>query len=226
MLSEEAKALQETNKERSALARQSRNKKNGINTSKAPFNDYTDKQIEKKHSDVYSYSMSEPVLWKEFRTWPEEHQREYIFSLRERFNVLDVMLADMWRLNKKYFSQFVKKIHANVGGTAKKCKPSENDKGRFALWCLRIPDISEEKEIQDDAPTPEMIKEAVEEICEPVVKKVPDFVCNSGEWTFTGDLRSIIEELPSIFQFRDDYVKTNYYVRIKCKKKDVAVNGQ
>lgn len=232
MLSEEVEVLQETNKERSTLARQSKNKKNGINTSKTPFNDYTDKQIEKKHSDVHSYSMSEPVLWKEFRTWPEEYQREYIFSLRERFNVLDVMLADMWGLNHKYFGQFVKKIHANVGGTAKKCKPSENDKGRFALWCLSILDIPEKKEVKDDTPTPEMIKEAVAEAFAPIIDKAkkaaepPEFVVSSGEWTFTGDLRSIIEGLPAIFQFRDDYTKTNYRVRIQFMKEEVPMNGQ
>lgn len=205
MLSEEAKVLQETNQERSTLARQSKNKKNGTNTSKAPFNDYTDKQIEKKHSDVHSYSMSEPVLWKEFRTWPEEYQREYIFSLRERFNVLDVMLADMWGLNRQYFGRFIKKIHANVGGTTKKYKPSENDKGRFALWCLSILDIPEVKQTK---------------VAEP-----PEFVVSSGEWTFTGDLRSIIEGLPAIFQFRDDYTKTNYRVRIQFMKEEVPVNG-
>lgn len=65
-----------------------------------PDDNLTRKEKASLSKDLGIYKMGEPVYWKEFRTWPEEFQKEYFEKLDERFNVGNAVVGKMMEVGE------------------------------------------------------------------------------------------------------------------------------
>lgn len=97
-------------KERKNIARSARNKKCGSKTKYVglPHDKMTRKQWEKKNTDIYTFNMSKPSTWLEFKSVPKDIQVEYINNLIEKYGVTTGAIARMMGVSgqtvRNYFS--------------------------------------------------------------------------------------------------------------------------
>lgn len=71
--------------------------------------DYLTKgQLKKMNGEVKTYKLNEPMLWKEFKTMPLEHQETYLQSLISKFGVHLTQIAKMMRCDTSSLYKYVK----------------------------------------------------------------------------------------------------------------------
>lgn len=76
------------------------------------------------NGETKSYHMEKPVEWEVFKKWPEDLQRAYLIGLREKFNVIDVEIAEMLGCSRATVS-FLKKRLGIANGKYKRGKLRE-----------------------------------------------------------------------------------------------------
>lgn len=125
-------------RDRSITARSARNKRthNGKGGRvRFPSDNLTKKEREAMNGECVSYRMNEPIIWADFKNWPEEHQKTYILLLRKKYNVPDKYIAEMMGVHAVSLCKHLVKIGLGTGsssGPSKKKKGSWDREGFYA----------------------------------------------------------------------------------------------
>ena len=83
--------------ERKRIGRGDFNKKRkGGRFVRLPSDNLTKKEREKMNGECLQYNMNAPVKWREFLTWPQDLQREYIEKLMDFYNAKNEDIAKMF----------------------------------------------------------------------------------------------------------------------------------
>lgn len=98
-----------------------------------PSDNLTKKEREAMNSECKTYRMNDPVSWGEFKTWPKEHQINYIKLLRKKYGVPDKCIGEMMGVTKSAFSNLVTSLGIGVGKKHNSWKVW--DKEGFYTWC-------------------------------------------------------------------------------------------
>lgn len=124
-------------KDKKITARSARNKR--THTGKGgrvrfPSDNLTKKEREAMNGEVKSYRMNDPVSWKEFKSWPEEHQITYIKLLRQKYNAPDKAIAIMMGVSRPHLCRYIGELGLSLGRGANKKSDSWDEDGFYA-WC-------------------------------------------------------------------------------------------
>lgn len=96
----------------------------------------TKKEREAMNGECKSYRMNDPISWKEFKTWPSEHQITYIKLLRAKYNAPDKYIAEMMGISRPCLCNLVVDLGLGTGkshGAANK-KNIWDKEGFYAWW--------------------------------------------------------------------------------------------
>ena len=121
-------------KEKKFTARSARNKRTHTGKGgrvRLPSDNLTKKEREAMNGKCVTYRMNEPITWEEFKTWPEEHQKNYILLLRKKYNIPDIELANMMGVSQFTISNKIFELGINVGKNGRK---RTWDKEGFLAW--------------------------------------------------------------------------------------------
>lgn len=111
--------FQQTSAERKRIGRGDYNKKRkGGRYVHLPSDHLSQKEIDKMNGEVRNYNLSAPVIWREFKLWPQDLQVEYIRKLETNYNARTAVIAEMMGIGEWTLQQHRKKIGfpAKVGG--------------------------------------------------------------------------------------------------------------
>lgn len=87
------------------------------------------KELKAMNGECKSYRMGDPISWDVFKTWPEEHQKNYILHVREKYNVPNAVLAKAMGANEVTLNQYIKCLNIPQ---EKETRP--NDISGFLAW--------------------------------------------------------------------------------------------
>lgn len=147
-----------------------------------PSDNLSKKELMKMSGECKSYRLNEPMTWAEFKAMPNDIQITYIKLLRQKFDVPDGKLAEMFGTSKDGTSRRFKKLGLNEGKTRKR---KNWDKEGFFAWWHGV----------DQLPTP-VPEEPTEE---PVIEEVPVITSEEPEVYVEDDLP--VEEQDCAFTF-------------------------
>lgn len=100
-------------KEKGSIGRSARNRKTHTGKGgrvRLPSDNLSKKELMKMSGECKSYRLNEPMSWKEFMSMPDDIKVTYIKLLRQKFNVPDKNLAEMFSINKDYICRTFKKL--------------------------------------------------------------------------------------------------------------------
>lgn len=85
-------------KERRNLAGQAKNRKRGSRSKKCtlPSDNLTLAEIRKKNGAISVYKIGKPISWDEFKSYPNNIQREYLEWIRDNLNANPALTANMF----------------------------------------------------------------------------------------------------------------------------------
>lgn len=164
-------SIQKKNVARSARSTRSHNGKRGA--VKFPSDYLSKKELKAMNGPVNTYRMNSPISWEEFKSYPDEHKKTYIQLLRNKFNVPDKYIADMFGLAPNSLNRWFKclGLAKGAGNGAKTW-----DKEGFLAWRGGAPEAVKpsetpvEEEVEESYETP--VEEAVEVTGEIITKVV------------------------------------------------------
>lgn len=83
------------------IARGAIAKKNGCKSKKCtlPQDQMTEAQLKRRNGDMATYEMKKPMAWNTFKKAPNDIQKEYVSYLRDKYNVNNKALAEMFRVS-------------------------------------------------------------------------------------------------------------------------------
>lgn len=113
------------------------------------------------NGECKSYRLNDPISWQEFSSMPDDLKVTYIKLLRQKFNVPDKYLAEMFGVNKDYLYRRFKAL--GLGREIKTSHPKWDKEGFYA-WANGV----------DKLPTP-VAEEPVPE-AEPIQEEPEAFV--------------------------------------------------
>lgn len=85
---------------------------------KFPSDYLTKKERDAMNGEVKSYRMNEPMTWKEFREMPEDLQKEYIKSIRKKYNISDKALSQALGVCPQTFCKHIRGLGIALGRSA------------------------------------------------------------------------------------------------------------
>lgn len=91
---------------------------------KFPSDYLSQKKLRALSGEVKSYRLNDPMNWAEFKAMPDDIKADYIRALRERFNVSDSHIADMFGCHKVTLCNYLKTIGC----------PSGPHRGKYTQW--------------------------------------------------------------------------------------------
>lgn len=96
-----------------------------------PDDNLTRKEKAALSKDLGTYKLGEPVYWEEFKTWPEDIQKEYFAKLDEKFNVGTIPVANMMGCGHATISR----LRKNLGiPKAVSDRPTKKQLKKFEDW--------------------------------------------------------------------------------------------
>lgn len=115
---------------------------------KFPSDYLSEKEKRKMNGEIKTFKMNQPISWDEFKTYPDDIKRQYIRSLRIRFQVPDKLIAEMMGVPKSTFGLWMQNLNITVG---KGHKPNFTDAMKTAWdnWRLRITHVKDDGKIAD-----------------------------------------------------------------------------
>lgn len=130
-----------------------------------------------------SFRLNDPMGWDEFKSMPDDLKVTYIKLLRQKFNVPDKNIAEMFGINKDYIYRQFKAL-----GLGKEIKTSHPkwDKEGFWAWVNGV----------DKLPTP-VIEEPEHSEPDPVNREEPEaFVEEDVPWSIPETVHEIYKPVP------------------------------
>lgn len=105
---------------------------------KFPSDYMTEKEKKAMNGECKSYRMNDPIMYRELKKWPEEHQKTYIKLLRSKYNVPDCEIAKAMGVAQQTFSRYIKTLNMSLGkkagGGARSWKGSDYERAFHAWW--------------------------------------------------------------------------------------------
>lgn len=225
-LSDEEWELQQDCREKKSVAASAHKQRThcGKGGCKLPSDFMTKKEIKAMNGECVKYaSLKGPMNWTEFKRLPGDLKKEYVLSIRERFNAPNNAIADMFNVSPTCISKYFKCLGLVMSShEAAKSRWKEWDEQGFNVWRGRIVELPEipVSDTKDDSVVSEVVENtpetpvepAGEEIdipAEPVVVEnagVPEVVSETrverkravpgtGKMTFDGPIEEIVETL-------------------------------
>lgn len=104
--------FQQTSRERKRIGAGAYARKKGSKTRKCtlPSDNLTAGQIKKRNGEIMEYKLNKPMKWKEFRSMPEDLQKEYIQKLASEKKAKAKDVAEMLGIHKNYLSDYTRTL--------------------------------------------------------------------------------------------------------------------
>ena len=111
-MTNEEYVFQQTSRERKRIGAGAYARKNGSRTRKCtlPSDNMTAGQIKKRNGEIMQYKLNQPMKWKEFKSMPEDLQKEYIQKLASEKKARAKDVAEMLGIHKNYFSDHARTL--------------------------------------------------------------------------------------------------------------------
>lgn len=178
-----------------------------------PSDKLTPKQLKERNGKVMSYNLNKPMSWKTFKSLDNETQSQYLYGLAHKYHARAKDVAEMFGLNRNYFSQW---LHGKSWG--KDIFPHTGRSSPHSEWLAFLargdseaaeatedPDVSEPSEApkNDDAP--------------PVKVKLAGALSSAdrGCVVYTGKPAAICERAYQLLDKDDEYTVTITFVKKK-----------
>lgn len=167
----------------------------------------TKKELKAMNGEVKNFNLNKPMYWDTFKSMPDDLKKEYINGLREKFDVPDMKIAEMFGVIPNTVSRFFKCYGLAETHKRGNRKWDEDGWDRWRGAKIDLPEIPVVEENAEDASeTP--VELAGEEIDIPVENKVEEnqgcscdhverkrAVPGNGKMTFDGPIEEIVETL-------------------------------
>ena len=166
------------------LAKNATKRKCGAKSKKCTLpSDYlTSKQIRERNGKIVSFNLNAPMTWSQYITLPDDIKKEYILTLRKKYNANQKVIAEMFGCAESTISSEMKRLNLRLG---RAIRMTSTEIHEFRKWVAG--DIEEPMK-KEEAP----IK------CEPVLdepKKSLEVHISGGQLSFTGNAGNICEAL-------------------------------
>ena len=191
----------QTSFERKHLGRGAFSKVNGSRSKycRLPTDGMTQKQIEKEHGQMYTYNLSKPMTYKEFKKLPEDLKVEYIRKLTFEHKGRAIEIAEMFGVDQSCACKVIKR---NIGNEY----PMKNKKSTSDEWVAFICDepLSKPKEKKEEVPVE---VESVPEAAPCVFKNeaVPVFSIDSGTIHISGNPHAVLAKFLMMLEGDAEY---------------------
>ena len=153
-MSDEKYELMQDTREKAITARSAHNTRTHCGKGgavKFPSDNLTKKEREAMNSECKSYRMNDPMTWEQFKAMPDDLKVIYIKALRNKYNVPDTYIANMFGVVNSAASKLFNDLGLGVGKSRSgRCKW---DKDGFLTWCNGVkvePKEEAAPESQDD----------------------------------------------------------------------------
>lgn len=134
-MSDEQYELMQDTRDKKITARSAHNKRTHCGKGGAvrfPSDNLTKKEREAMNGECKSYRMNDPMSWNEFKELPDDLKVCYIKALRQKYNVPDRCLAEMFGIGNNAVYHMFKKL--GLGKGAGKGAHHDWDKEGFLAW--------------------------------------------------------------------------------------------
>ena len=191
-------------KEKKRTARGSFNKRTHAGKGgkvKFPSDYLSRKELKAMNGEPKTYKLNSPMKWEEFKAMPEDLQIVYITKIREKYNVSDLKLADMFGVTKDKVARHFKKVGLSSGIKGKR---AGFDSDGFFAWCNCVPVAAADDVAVEEPDEFPVFEEEVCPVPDVVVKQNP-IVPVSGSMTFQGSAMDALNAIGQILC--DTYVQ-------------------
>ena len=173
-----------------------------------PHEHMSKKEIKAMNGEVKNFNLNKPMYWDIFKSMPDDLKKEYINGLREKFDVPDGKIAEMFGVGvntiSRYFKCYGLAIPHNRG--TRKWDVDGWDRWRGAKIDLPEVPAVDEIEAENASETPvEPVREEIDILAENKTMRNPDVpyahqtvkraVPANGNMTFDGPIEEIVETL-------------------------------
>lgn len=126
---------------------------------KFPSDYMTRKELKSMNGECIKYaSLKKPMTWEEFKALPDDLKVEYIKSLREKFNVPDTVIAEMFDVRKNTLCNWFKCLGLSKGVGSGNGKKTWNQDGWLAWYSGASPDAVKPSETPVEAAEEENVE--------------------------------------------------------------------
>ena len=101
---------------------------------KFPSDYMTEKERKAMSGECKSYRMNSPMTWNEFKDMPDDLKILYIKAIREKYNVPDKNIANMFGISAPVMSRYFKCLGLAQGKAVSGSKRTWDKEG-FLAWC-------------------------------------------------------------------------------------------
>jgi len=177
-MNEAEKVFYDDVREKKQIAQNAFKKKGGLNTAKAPFNNYTKPQADKKNGDISTFNLNRPMDWASFKMMPVDLQRKYLLILTDNGGAA-ALIADMFGVSAETVTACKRRLDIPPR------RGFKGDPERFEAW-------KRESSGEDILPTEEKPEETGKILTDSFWERV------SGEITVTGTLQEVYRHLVNL----------------------------
>lgn len=129
------------------------------------LSDYlTPAQIKQKHGEVKTMNMNQPVLWADFKEWPEDLQKEYLNTRMKDFDCTMAGLAEIFDIDVVSLRKTMVKIGFDMSRFVVGRKMTKDNRARMLAWI---------KEHRGEAPVRHKIAKPAKAHDEPTAEATP-----------------------------------------------------
>lgn len=164
-----------------------------------PSDNLSKKELAQMSGECKSYRLNDPMTWVEFKSMPDDLKCTYIKLLRQKFNVPDCKIADMFGVDKVTLSRYLKTLGCSAGRYSRG-KETVWDVDGWTLWVTGEPTGEEVSEpfMEEDVAAWEDPNPKTEEPdhIDPVpvpYYEVTRAIPYSGSMDFEGDIGEVLE---------------------------------
>ena len=99
------------------------------------LSDYlTPAQIKQKHGEVKTMNMNQPVLWADFKEWPEDLQKEYLNTRMKDFDCTMAGLAEIFDVDVVSLRKTLVKIGFDMSRFVVGRKMTKENRAKMMAW--------------------------------------------------------------------------------------------
>ena len=170
----------------------------------------TKKELKAMNGEVKNFNLNKPMYWDTFKSMPDDLKKEYINGLREKFDVPDMKIAEMFGVIPNTVSRFFKCYGLAETHKRGSRKWDEDGWDRWRGAKIDLPEVTVVEEDTNvavkasetpaepagekiDIPMENKIEENQGSSCDHVERKRA--VPGNGKMTFDGPIEEIVETL-------------------------------
>lgn len=182
-----------------------------------PSDYLSNKELKAMNGEVKAYRLNEPMVWAEFKALPDDLKTSYIKLLREKFDVPDRKIADMFGVHFVTLSRFLKEMGLSAGKRAGGAHKGWDGTAWFS-WingakpeeppCEEetVAEIATVEDIFKPVPIPEI---KILPVREEKMKAIP----RSGTMTLEGQIESVLNTVAVLLGGADVRISVTWEMR-------------